>query len=274
MNTFISLDDITNKSVLNDFSSCEKNIFDIVICVGPSDLKKIEKQLIYTKKNIIGYRNIYIISCDDNLELDGCINVSEKIFPFSLKTVSEYHGKLDRNGWYLQQLLKLYSGFYIPNILDKYLVIDADTFFFKPTIFYENGKCLYNYGTEFHLPYFIHMQKLHPYLIKKYITKSGICHHMMFETKYIKELFDIVEKYHNDIFYNIFLKNVVDYTTSGASEYELYFNYVMSNHSNEVIIRKLNWTNSNDLNSTDLDLLNTYDYISFHWHSRINISGI
>jgi len=48
----------------------------------------------------------------------------------------------------------------ITQLLDKYLVIDADTFFLKPTKFIENGKCLYNYGTEYEMPYFIHMKKL------------------------------------------------------------------------------------------------------------------
>ena len=31
---------------------------------------------------------------------------------------------------------------------------------------------------------------------------------------------------HNDLFYNIFLKNVTDLNGSGASEYEIYFNYM------------------------------------------------
>ena len=36
--------------------------FDIVIPVGPYDKLCIYKQIEYTKKNVIGYRNIYIIS--------------------------------------------------------------------------------------------------------------------------------------------------------------------------------------------------------------------
>ena len=42
----------------------------------------------------------------------------------------------------------------IQNILDKYLVIDSDTFFLKPTTFIENNKCLYNYGSEYNKSYF------------------------------------------------------------------------------------------------------------------------
>ena len=40
-------------------------------------------------------------------------------------------------------------------------------------------------------------------------NKSGICHHMIFETKYINQLFTLVEEKHNDLFYNIFLKSVL-----------------------------------------------------------------
>jgi hypothetical protein len=238
--------------------------FDIVIPVGPNDLNIIKNQIEYTKKNILDYRNIYIISYDDTLYVDGCITVSEKTsFPFSLETVSKFHGKIDRNAWYLQQLLKLYAGFIIPNILDKYLVIDSDTFFLKPTTFYQDGKCLYNYGSEYHVPYFIHMNKIHPELKKIDNDKSGICHHMMFETKYLKEIIESIETIHNDLFYNIFLKNVTDFNGAGASEYEIYFNYMLLKHPNEITIRRLNW-----INASNLVLNNNYDYISWHWYSR------
>ncbi len=60
-------------------------------------------------------------------------------------------------------------------------------------------------------PYFDHMIKLDKNLTKQYMDKSGICHHMIFETKYIKILFNKIERIHNDTFYNIFLKNVIEF---------------------------------------------------------------
>ena len=246
----------------NNLFEIENNMFDIVIPIGPNDIDVVKTQLEYTKKNILGYRNIYIICYDETIQIDGCIHIPEKIFPFSIETVAEYHGKLDRNGWYLQQLLKLYAGLVIPDILDKYLVLDSDTFFLKPTGFYKDGKCLYNYGAEYHMPYFNHMNRLHEDL-KKRVNKSGICHHMMFETKYIKEMIDIIENKHNDFFYNVFLVNVVDINGSGASEYEMYFNYMLFKHPSNILMRELKWKNTNKL------ILNSeYDYISYHWHMR------
>lgn len=239
--------------------------FDIVIPIGINDINIIANQIEYTKKNIIGYRNIYLIYNNLLLQIEDCITISDDIFPFSLETVSKNHGKRERNNWYLQQLFKLYAGIFIPNILENYLVIDADTFFLKPTIFFEETKPLFNYGTEYHIPYFHHMIKLHPLLKKIDISKSGISHHMMFNTKYIKDLFEMVEKYHNngDFFYDIFLKNVIDYDYSGASEYEIYFNFVQHKYPNEIKIRGLNWKNS-----STLDLNSDYDYISYHSYLR------
>jgi len=248
-----------------DMNSNVDSLFDIVIPVGPNDISIIKDQIKYTKRNVIGYRNIYLIYKDTSLEIDGCITISENIYPFSMKTVQEFHGKLGRNGWYLQQLLKLYAGNVIPDILDKFLVIDTDTFFLKPTKFIDNGKLLYAHGTENHKAYFDHMSRLDSSLIKMDMFKSGICHHMIFETKYLNELFNLIESKHNDTFYNIFLKQVstLDYTQSGASEYEMYFNYMLKEHPSEIVVRNLKWQNVSKLTNTDIN-----DYESVHWYIR------
>jgi hypothetical protein len=244
-----------------DNTTTSADNFDIVIPVGPYDKNVIETQIGYTKKNIIGYRNIYLVSYDASIIVDGCITIDEKIFPFNINTVIQFHGNLDRNGWYLQQLLKLYAGKVIPNILDRYLVIDSDTFFLKPVTFIEDNKCLYNYGFEFWRPYFIHMSKLDSSLTKV-LNLSGICHHMMFETKYVNEIIDMIEKNHNDTFYNVFLSMVTDTTGSGASEYEIYFNYMLKYHGDKIKIRELKWGNT-----TSILLDRGFEYVSCHQHT-------
>ena len=238
--------------------------FDIVIPIGEYDKDIIYKQIELTKKNIIGYGNIYLICNDPNILIEGCITINENIFPFSIESINKMYGELNRNNWYLQQLLKLYSLIIIPGIKDKCLIIDADTFFLKPTKFIRNNKCLYNFGNEYHMPYFEHMSRLDNDLIKVY-NVSGICHHMMFEKTYINNLIDKIEKKHNDKFYNIFLKMVSesDRLGSGASEYEIYFNYVFKNYKDSVEMRELKWCNTNTLN-----INYDYDYISYHHYSR------
>ena len=86
---------------------------------------------------------------------------------------------------------------------------------------------------------------------------------MIFETKYIDELISRIEKNHNDLFYNIFLKTVKDKNYSGASEYEIYFNYMLKYNPDKIQIRKLNWKNTDKL-ETNCKL----DYISYHWYMR------
>ena len=245
-------------------------MFDIVIPVGPNEISFIHKQITFTKQNVIGFRNLYIICYDPTFVIDDCIMIDENIFPFKMSDVAEifsrYYGKNNRNGWYFQQLLKLYVGFVIPDILDKYLVIDADVFFLKPTEFIVDDKMLFNVSNEYHGPYFNHMTKLHPSFIKN-IDNSGITHHMMFYKKYVQEIFDIVEKYHNMPFWKAFLEMVdehtchsPDYLESGASEYELYFNYVYKYHNDAISIRSLKWVNKAYCYNFDDALL--FDFIS------------
>lgn len=240
-------------------------MFDIVIPVGPNDLSVIKHNLEY-KKNIIGYRNIYLIS-RENILIEDCIPIKEDIFPFTMKTLEKMFGQNPRNGWYLQQLLKLYAGNVIPDILNKYLVIDADVCFLKPTEFLIEGKCIYTGGNEYHRPYFEHMNRLHP-SFKKSLKLSGISHHMLFDTEMINKMFTMIEVYHNNLFWKIFLDKVdkTHYCLSGASEYELYLTYMYLYHPQKIIIRQLRWINTNkyDLIQNNQNL----DFIGMHWYSR------
>jgi hypothetical protein len=269
--------DLLDMKFISDSLNCV-NSFDIVIPVGPLDKNFIYKQIEYTKKNVIGYRNIYLVVCNNNINIDNCISINENIFPFNLQyIINSLKYSVRRPGWFLQQLIKLYSGFIIPNILDKYLVIDSDTLFLTPTIFIKNNKCQYAFGSEYNKPYFQHMKELDKSFKKIFSEKSGICHHMIFEKKYIKEIFEIVENNHKDKFYNIFLNKIVypkkiqklsKRKQSWVSEYELYFNYIFKNHKDNVQIRKLNWDNFKgrniDQNSISNILSDNFDYISYH----------
>jgi hypothetical protein len=229
-------------------------MFDIVIPVGPNEIKNIDKQIEYTKKNIIGYRNIYIVTNNNNnIQIDGCKIIDENIFPFKMENIASYfaqhNGKNNRNGWYLQQLLKLYVSFTVEELLDNYLILDADVFFLKPTEFIKDDKFIFTTGNEYYIPYFEHMQLLHP-MLKKTHKKSGISHHMLFNRDILKELFSLVENYHKKPFWVVFIESVKEHrkydknvSESGCSEYEIYFTYMVINHSDKILIRELNWAN-------------------------------
>lgn len=240
-------------------------MFDIVIPLGPNDNAFITSQIEKTRQNVVGYRNIYIVASNPNFKCEQCIVIDENIFPF-VKDVAIIHGKNSRNGWYLQQLIKLYAGSIIPGILGRYLVIDADTFFLNPTTFEnDDGLCLYNFGSEYHLPYFFHMHRLNP-LFKRIYRLSGICHHMIFEQSILEEMFSMVSK--EKPFWMVFLEEVdvrERNSGSGASEYELYFNYVAKFHNDKIEIRGLQWANVRTLDFQKYSHLN---YISYHHYMR------
>jgi hypothetical protein len=108
------------------------------------------------------------------------------------------------------------------------------------------------------------MLNIHPSFEKFDHTKSGITHHMMFETEYVREMMEMVTAYHNKSeFYDIYLQFILHQTTnSGASEYELYFNYIQKYHPDNITIRYLNYKGKKrclDF-SKDADC----DYVSVH----------
>ena len=242
-------------------------LFDIVVCVGPHDNDIIKSVVPYITKNVIGYRNIYLVCSNPTTSVPGTITIDEKIFPFTINDLVNRFGPNNRNGWYLQQLLKFYAGNIIPGILKRYLIIDGDTYFLKPTTFItDDGKHIFTTGTEHHQPYFSHMNRLHPSL-KKTHPLSGITHHSYFHTDMVNELMKMVEdRFSNQkSFWQIFL-GVVDrneFMGSGASEYEIYFTFMNLYHPSDIVIRQLNWDNKDRFENN-----NNYDFISIHWYMR------
>jgi hypothetical protein len=257
------------------------NPIDVVITVGPSDIDLLPEQIQHTRKNVMNCRNIYLISYDPSVNVPGCITVDERIYPFTLETVQEVLGKNHRNGWYLQQLLKVYAAQVVPDLLDRFVCIDSDAFFVKPIEFVNptNDRSRCCYSAEYHISYFEHMERLCPSLKRIDPKKSGICHHMVFERQYWKEIIDMVETYHNGkAFYEVFLNSVdvAQATMSGASEFEIYFNYMLQNHSEKIEVRPLiwedviNWVKVIDWETVvkeEPDLIG-HDFVCYHHHLR------
>lgn len=273
-------------------------MFDIVIPLGPNEQSRFPLQLQYLISNVIGFQRIYVIAKDDpssywsnlassfpHLNIHSMfVWINEKEFPFSIDDLLGFYPKIHRVAWYFQQLIKLYACHVIPGLSEYYLVVDADVFFLKPLSFFtitetgKMGKPIYSTGTEYFVPYFKHMQKLHPHLVKMITDKSGICHHMMFRRSWLFSLFSLVELFHcNQPFWKLFIQFVDEhhfheqyYPDSGASEYEIFFNFVCAFHKDEIVIRNLKWENIscnlpclNDLISSNPD---DYDFISVCHH--------
>jgi hypothetical protein len=245
------------------------NEFDIVLCLGPKDREIVSYSLASIKKYVYGYRKVFIISkTDPKLE---AVFFDESNFPFSIKDVNNIINVPLRAGWYFQQLLKLYVSFVLPELLDTFVVIDCDTLFLKPITFYQDGKFLINSTTnENNLPYYEHMQRLHP-SIEKMNEKSGVCHHMVFNKYILRELFDLIETRHFNPLWKVFLElvDLKERGGSGASEYEIYFNYVIKFHSDKIVLRSIPFSGW----GADIALIPPnlpYNYVNHHWWGEPN----
>ncbi len=226
--------------------------YDILIVHGPSDDDILPYTISQIRKFVKDFRNIYIVSHDSEIDLFdeevfvGCKIIDEKTFPISINDVNSIIQTPKRNGWYLQQLLKLYASLVIEEMLDDYVVVDADTLFLKDISFKSGARYMFNMGDEHHIPYFEHMKRMHP-SFEKMVKFSGISHHMIFNRMIVSEMMMLVERHHNFTpFWEVFLSEVVPEQRpfSGASEYEMYFNYMLKNHKDKVIPRKIKFENT------------------------------
>ncbi|CDR34372.1 DUF6492 family protein [Criblamydia sequanensis] len=252
---------------------------DVVIPCVKGDLEILPFCIKGIRKNVKAANRIIIISKEKLT--DDAEWVPESNFPFSkedvamhLTTDEDSRRKLldkgGRAGWYLQQLLKLYAPFVIDGISENVLIVDADTVFLNPVTFLGNdGLGLYDFGNEKHPPYFDHMQRLLPALKKVDPKKSGIVHHMLFQKKYLKELFEKVEARHHLPFWKAFCSQVApqDLFFSGASEYEIYFNFMLSKKGSRMI-RPLKHLNVSSIKNLEKYKKEGYHYVSCHYYLR------
>jgi hypothetical protein len=235
--------------------------FDIVIPVGPNELDIIYAVVAFAKVNVKGYRNIYLISCKDDLRVLDCITISESIFPFNFNSIQERVGESSRINWIYQQLLKLYAVSVIPDCLENILILDADVLILRELSFFEDDKPIFTVGHEYTEEYHKHSEKLHPSINRVIQQYSGVSHHMIFNKSYLLKLFKLVEDYHRKDFLIVFLEaldrsNINDIR---CSEYEIYFNFMCRHHTDEMYIRELKWANQKYLTS---DSKENYDYVS------------
>ena len=248
---------------------------DVVIPAVEKDLVTLDLCIEGIRKNASNIRRVIVVSKHKLTDKAEWFNEADYPFSFeevknalakddrNLKEALEYHG---RTGWYFQQLLKFYAPFVIPDISSNVLVLDSDTVFLKPVEFMtQAGIGLYNYTDEFNRSYFDHAAKLLPGLVRKYRGKSGVAHHMLLQRGVLVELFKDVESLHGGKFWDIFCRkvssNINELCVSGASEYEIYYNYIFLSGS-QCISRRLRRRNVFRLG--DIGRYRNLHYTSYH----------
>jgi len=236
-------------------------LHDVVIPFHPKDEYTIYK-CINSCKNIKNLNKIFIVS-KKLIEAPNTTWINEDIFPFKLEDIVSNNAliPMHRAGWYYQQLIKLYS-FLIPNITNTFLILDSDIIFLKPVDFLEQGLPLYSYSDEYTPDYFECMKKLNSFF-ERSVNVSGICHHMMFETSILNEIFTLIGN--KETAWKNIIKNVENWH-HGFSEYELYFHYIHKAYPKKYKIRKLTYE---DVTNIETPIMNSnLNYIVCHEWQR------
>ena len=86
---------------------------------------------------------------------------------------------------------------------------------------------------------------------------------MIFQKPVLDHLFEVVEKKHHMSFWQAFCLCVESHEFSGASEYEIYFNFVFS-QTDQVKIRVFNWANIESMKLIPKYQKAGFDYVSCH----------
>jgi hypothetical protein len=237
---------------------------DVVIPLGPKDEEFINTVIIAARQNVRELRTIFVVA-HRPMDISGATVIPEQTFPFQASNIAALGIPPQRVGWYLQQLLKLYAPLVIPGILPNVLLLDADTVLFRSLRFFQGDKALLDFNRETHGPYFQHMRRLNPSFEPWLPRTSGIVNLMPVTRQILEELFSKVEAHHQKPFWQAFLECVDPAQASGASEYEIYFHYVMRNHPSKAKIRHLQYDNFGFRTNIQA---NGYDYVTYHWHHQ------
>ncbi len=252
---------------------------DVVIPSIERDRVTLELCIAGIKANCPQVRRVIVVS--DHRLTDQAEWFDEAKYPFTKSDVAFLlcHKNLEQAqsffknsshavGWYYQQILKLYAAVVIPDISSNVLVLDSDTIFLNPVTFLdEDGGGLYNWGCGYDPVYQKHATRCLPELYQIYPEWSGICHHMLFQRAVLDDLFATAQKIHGIPFWQVFCLAYEEEGKPGASEYEIYFNFVFA-RTNQVHLRKLKSIDINNLEKLDYFRDQGYDYVSNHWYLR------
>lgn len=279
------------------------NQYDIVITSCKKDQKVLQLCINSIKKYINGYRRIIVVSNEKLTDIENVEWFDEKKYPFSKKDLYDqmYNVVPDslrrKRLGYINQLLKLYAHYIIPDLTENILIIDSDIIFIKESSFFDykynqttkNNELIPKYGYNYMYPngwdfYQNHFKKLHPTFND--FNKSGICHHIIYNKHIINEIFNLIEKHHNQTFWKIYL-NLMDTRPneihSEPANCELYFNYISKFHKDKFILRLIKWLESpavggqNNRINSDESIFQTQkekalkencNYIAFHSYDR------
>jgi hypothetical protein len=221
---------------------------DVLITLIEKDIlvaeKCIENVRLFSMNKI---RNIYIIAPNsDKINIFcnkfDCIFVNEDVVsPYTSDELLLKGINKQRLGWIKQQLIKLNSDS-LSDLMDKYLIMDADTILLKPQYFSKNNCDVLKFSDEFHFLYRVSSRLiLGNYL---YSFNSYISHHQLINKKTLSDMKLHITNLHQEEWYEIFIDAALK-NNNYVSEYEIYAQYTIQMNKERVLLQY--WFNSNNL---------------------------
>lgn len=249
--------------------------FDIVILSHSKDYNKLPYLIESIRNNVLGFKDVHIISPNKIVDrIEGIhYHTDKEALPLNEETNKLWNEWVENNSftrqkpnWILQQFIKLF------NVVTEndYLIVDSDIIFNKEIKIIENEKPnLFLGRNQYNREYFTFMEGI--LSLEKMNNWSFICELMFFKKNIINKLLN--EHFNGD--YNSFIKQSIPLINDSCfiSEFELYGNYVMKNHSNEYNLKKINcsldgkhseWNNEDILERIEHYNNLEYDIITIH----------
>jgi FkbM family methyltransferase len=218
-----------------------RDLIDVVIPFDSGDLNNLELSARSIRKFVKDVRHIYAVSAADP-NVRGVRFVDEKAFPFDIGSIGRSLNSHEQLGRYMQQLIKLYFPLVQHSCLEHVLAVDAGAIFLGDCQFIADGRPVFDFDIRPYAPYFEHMARLYPKL-RRMFAYSGVAHCLPVKRSWLEHLRGEVEALHRPLpFWKAYLEAVDPaHLQRGASECEIYFNFCLMFHPDDMVIRRLHW---------------------------------
>ena len=220
---------------------------DLLITLIDKDIIVAEKCIESVKSYSLNkIRNVYIIA-PDSIKIrnfckeQNCNFIDEDLIsPYTSKEILLKGVAKKRVGWIKQQLIKLNSDSLNP-LLDRYLIMDADTILLKEQFFSKGNYNVLKFSDEYHFLYKISCKLILGSFF--YSLKSFIAHHQLIEKTTLSEMKQHISQLHRKEWFDVFIETAIN-TSNYVSEYELYAQFCIINKNKR--FKQQYWFNINN----------------------------
>ena len=226
-------------------------LYDVVIPFHPKDTYTLERCISSIRTYAKRAGTIFVVSEGGILPAEVTVSpnvvcIDDAIFPFNIYDVqARIRSRKNSQGWYFQQLVKLYCFSVIPFLRKRALVINSDFELIAPIDFVSpDGKYIYMDWCNKHSPVLFGHAKtvLGADFKRAYYGRSGITDCAVFDREIVDSLLSAIEKNNRGRSAWMVLLEAVnpqDKDGMGMSEYDLVFNWASIHFQERILLRRL-----------------------------------